>query len=495
MENQKIKVLVVEDEVLLLKNLAKKIRMISEQFEVTGEAYNGKEALALIQEEKPDIVFSDIRMPIMDGLELARILHQDFPEIITVVVSGYDDFEYARSMLSYRARDYLLKPVKSDVLEKLMLSLKKEITEERNKKIRSILETCLKREAKEEVLLPNVNLYLVCFGNLHFRREVEAEGEHPVPELGLPEEFLVLPYRESNLRILAGFGENGGEETAGRIFGMLKQEYPQKTINLVWGEHGVCGSQIFEQADRLYRILYDNLLIGKSQVFTESEESPKPILLLSGKESQYLQTTLASGNIAGFGQAVQKLFSQWNQENYSQKQIEKLLRQLLTLVGQNLSQPTDRYEEVEHQVFQSLIRETDIQKMADEITSVLTGFLAENQAVPKETEQVVEALDAYLRSHYTEPVSLSELAEKYHFNQSYLTRIFKKQKGESPLRLVNQLRIADAKELLLQEELSVKEISEMLGFSDQHYFSRIFKDFTGQNPKEYRNSLTDHQSP
>ena len=109
-----------------------------------------------------------------------------------------------------------------------MLSLKKEITEERNKKIRSILETCLKREAKEEVLLPNVNLYLVCFGNLHFRREVEAEGEHPVPELGLPEEFLVLPYRESNLRILAGFGENGGEETAGRIFGMLKQEYPPK---------------------------------------------------------------------------------------------------------------------------------------------------------------------------------------------------------------------------------------------------------------------------
>lgn len=93
MENQKIKVLVVEDEVLLLKNLAKKIRMISEQFEVTGEAYNGKEALSLIQEEKPDIVFSDIRMPIMDGLELARILHQDFPEIITVVVSGYDDFE------------------------------------------------------------------------------------------------------------------------------------------------------------------------------------------------------------------------------------------------------------------------------------------------------------------------------------------------------------------------------------------------------------------
>ena len=77
--------------------------MISEQFEVTGEAYNGKEALALIQEEKPDIVFSDIRMPIMDGLELARILHQDFPEIITVVVSGYDDFEYARSMLSYRS--------------------------------------------------------------------------------------------------------------------------------------------------------------------------------------------------------------------------------------------------------------------------------------------------------------------------------------------------------------------------------------------------------
>lgn len=76
------------------------------------------------RDNPPDIVFTDIRMPIMDGLELARILYEDYPDISTVIVSGYDDFEYARTVLTYRVKDYLLKPLQPEQLKNILFSLR-----------------------------------------------------------------------------------------------------------------------------------------------------------------------------------------------------------------------------------------------------------------------------------------------------------------------------------------------------------------------------------
>jgi YesN/AraC family two-component response regulator len=129
----------------------------------------------------------------------------------------------------------------------------------------------------------------------------------------------------------------------------------------------------------------------------------------------------------------------------------------------------------------------------EEIAEELGQWIDLLQTVPSEIENTIEELESFIRQHYRENLNLSELADKYHFNHSYLTKTFKKQKGISPLRLINTLRIDDAKELLQNEELSVREISEMLGFSNQHYFSRMFKDMTGQTPKEYRQSSSSLQ--
>ena len=102
--------------------MVKKINSISDDFQVIGQVFNGEEALDLIQNCRPDIVFTDIRMPIMGGLELIKILYQQYPDIVTVIISGYDDFEYARSVLQYKVFDYLLKPIKK---EELMQTLNK----------------------------------------------------------------------------------------------------------------------------------------------------------------------------------------------------------------------------------------------------------------------------------------------------------------------------------------------------------------------------------
>jgi two-component system response regulator YesN len=109
-------VIVAEDEPLILNNLVKKISNLEMGFQVVGTADNGKTALKLVESYSPDVVVTDIRMPVMDGLELLKIIYSRDPNIKKVVVSGYGDFKYAQQALKYEATDYLLKPLKSEQL-------------------------------------------------------------------------------------------------------------------------------------------------------------------------------------------------------------------------------------------------------------------------------------------------------------------------------------------------------------------------------------------
>ncbi|MDP4180835.1 MAG: response regulator [Bacillota bacterium] len=110
------KVVVVEDEPLILNNVVKKITNMGMGFQVVGAAEDGKSALKVIEEHYPDVLVTDIRMPVMDGLELLKIISSKYPNIKKIIISGYDDFEYAKLALKYEAADYLLKPLKMEEL-------------------------------------------------------------------------------------------------------------------------------------------------------------------------------------------------------------------------------------------------------------------------------------------------------------------------------------------------------------------------------------------
>lgn len=107
---------VVEDEILIRKNMIKKIKACGSDIEITWETGNGRDALAYIRKRKVDLVVTDIQMPILDGLSLAKSLSEEFPEIIVVIVSGFDNFTYAQQAIRYHVFDYLLKPVQTELL-------------------------------------------------------------------------------------------------------------------------------------------------------------------------------------------------------------------------------------------------------------------------------------------------------------------------------------------------------------------------------------------
>lgn len=508
-ENKTIKILVVEDEVLLLRNIRKKITAISEDFEVIGEAFNGKEALGIIEHIHPDIVLTDIRMPIMDGLELTRILHEDYPEIYTVIISGHNDFEYARTVLTYRVYDYLLKPVQNNELEKLLYSLRALICNNKKSQTYTLLYNQLKESTAPSSPVPSdmdlenslFSIFLICLGNLQspkqknnsdpvLQNEWKCLSENlflrnlPFTDLN----YWVFPFQSKNMKLFLVENLPGSsQETATRLHDVMKNCVPHLCVNLAYSIEATSFTQLYSSADMLYKLLSASLVIGQSALFAlPAAPNLLPPAVLPVNFINYIQTLISSNNAAGFEVAVGNLFEELEKNQFPQQWIEKLLLQLLHIIQQNLYFSDEEYDEMYRNVFHILETEPTLSSVSEKTVAELLHWIVLYQSIPSEIEETIEELYNFIHSHYTESINLAELAEKYHFNQSYLTRIFKKQKGEAPLKLINTLRINDAKRLLLRPELSVREISEMLGFSNQHYFSRIFKEFTARSPKEYR---------
>lgn len=128
------KILIVDDEIEVRQGIVSKIDFKSLGFELIGEAENGLDALDIIEGKNPDIVFVDIKMPYMDGLELTREVYHRFPAIKVVIISGFDEFEFARQAIRFNVLDYVLKPVSSADIVKLLQKIKKQLDEEKHKR-------------------------------------------------------------------------------------------------------------------------------------------------------------------------------------------------------------------------------------------------------------------------------------------------------------------------------------------------------------------------
>lgn len=127
MDKRIFRVIVVDDEKLITKNIATKIEKTNEAFQVVQLAYNGEQGFEMVKKYLPDVVFSDIKMPVQSGLDMLRNIKMQFPSIEVVIVSGYNDFELVRDSLQQDAFDYLLKPIRQDDLEKTLKKLEQQL--------------------------------------------------------------------------------------------------------------------------------------------------------------------------------------------------------------------------------------------------------------------------------------------------------------------------------------------------------------------------------
>ena len=533
---RKIKVFLVEDEVIIRSGVKKSINWEQEGYEFVGEASDGELAYPMILKEKPDILITDIRMPFMDGLELSRLVKKELPDIKILILSGYDEFEYAKKAIKIGVTEYLLKPISAAKLTEVLNAVAETIRQENEEK--NLLETYF-AEMRENTERDKMRLFeKLLMGDLSMGEILEA-GERFGMNLGASCYKIVLFKILANLEnhvyaeqmvdacssveqaasmmegvyvfqrgvegwafLLTAQDEKSMEESAKILYQNLKQAMKNYTQLEYFGGIGSTVPRIrslkqsFREADRAFAARFveeaNQIISQKEFEKSQMEEGLKMQGVVQiGKSREMLQKFLSNGTreeVKAFSDAY---ISRIEEENIRSTMVRQYVVIDVCIVilsfCERISSANRLQEEAE-----------ELQKMMQKIRSLseIKKYVVRllNEAIElrdaesgRRYSDLIAAAKKEIENHYmTEEISLNTVAISVGMSPSYFSSIFSKEAGKTFVEYLTEVRIEKAKEFLMCSSMKTSEIGYEVGYKDPHYFSYIFKKVQGCSPKEYR---------
>lgn len=502
--------MIVDDEPTLRKGLSSFIDWGSIDCVVDSTACNGKEAIALIGQKQPDIVITDIRMPECDGIALAKYLYEQYPRIKVILLTGYADFEYARSAIQYQVTDFILKPTSK---EKLMEAVKKAQT--------MVLETKNKT---------SVDISEMAFLQEQLFQNYTEERDHHMME-GKAEAYQIRLMGYYMIAIQLSPGED--KVSCGELKSII---CAQRENGYVYGYHsqviwlytcdtdGVSMEEIVARAQELADILKAlhaiDINVGVSLFHWGLEEIAAAFLeAFSALNLNFYHGTSvmvhqpgARGNeekmmdseYAHYLYDIENLIQNWEYETalahsnalfvilgrnfVNAITVKNLCAQIYficsrILVSKNTEAlPADYLEDIE--------KCTAIQQLESIARDMIRHVQNSLVHCGRELSDMVRSAIVYIHENLADNLSLDMISSNIHVNPTYLSRTFKKEYGEGIADYINGARIEKAKELLAMPNTLAYETARRVGFHDPSYFSAIFKKYTGLSPSEYRQKTT-----
>ncbi|MEY4462315.1 MAG: hypothetical protein RLY98_855 [Bacteroidota bacterium] len=510
------KVLVIDDEAIQRRVLGKMIREAMPSYEVF-EASNGKAALEVMSNESIEIVFTDIRMPIMDGFEFVEQMNGIHKDIKVIVLSGYRFFEYAQKALRLGAFDYLLKPIKQESIAELLRKLEKISEDESKAKLQidgsrtvyfeHLLNNLVGNNISEQHLSEITDMF-------HFRGygmailyklEKEILDENIKKELfdivqaefsgfanvgsfvakDQANQFVTIVTMEQNMQI--GINEIlnridakfKGKGIYTKFFGIGKQY-----INILqFASHSYVEAQLAVQAGFF---IEGNKIINFSDVERKRTKSRMDLT----KEIELLQNAIRKGNEDLLVTEVCKLFNldldngiphleSWK------KLFINVLYQVFPLTKEFVDDET--YNRNIFTAEQKLLKATHVFGFQEEFLQQMIDCTKLIQSVRgNKHSNLVDNCISYIDKHFAEEISLESEAQRLFISPNYLSQLVKKQLDTSVTKYVLKTRIKHARDLLKNTDLRVYEVSLKVGYKDEKYFHRVFKNQMGFTPEEYR---------
>jgi len=504
--------MIVEDEVTLRESIARKIEAFSPEFCIVGLAADGKEALSLLSNCKPDIIITDIVMPVMNGLDfikkaLEMNIHAQF-----VVLSGYSDFDYAKKAMQYGVRDYLLKPLSEKTLQELLLKLTNHIDHSTDKKsfyLHSLINSSFTPEVED--FFQNTTFYamLICMGN-HIPHRLNHNAEEFFDSFWqlidiynissqIEEEFDNPSLCHSiypNERIL--IFENPVspsirfKQYASKLCECLNQNSSNPPISVYYTASPVKAQDLFITVKKLRKIYYDNYTPWK----------PGSFYLFSGNEFLFSNKSVSAVKIDSIIQhfqngiihtALQELTStlqSWLKSGMSLDRFSNNLHFILHSLHRIIPQSyEDMWNDLCSDIYLSLAISNNSDSFFNELNDLLEKYFTMHFE-DDNTEHLMRKVKQYIDENFNQPISMLDISNRFHISSSHLSRLFKSAYGQSPINYLIALRINEACELMQKyPDLEFKYISELIGYNDQHYFSKLFKKHTGFTPTEYRYNI------
>jgi len=501
-----IRIMIVEDEPPIARSLARMIERANEQYLVEAFAVQGAEAVELIRKQPIDIVFTDIRMPVMDGIELLEFLDRDYPEVRKVAVSGYQDFDYVRKAMQFRAVDYLLKPVSEAELSVLLEKLSAEWKESRESRQQRQLSDLLHyRKTIDSSALWCSRFYaagIVCAGSFpiapsdilspasDFWERTDIEGQ--LRSLLREEEqgWIVQGKSIAEKAVVVGFEDERRAEVLERLFDELRMQ-ETAWITMV-GSASVTGINVIGRLyPELRSLLYQSTVLNHSQwmlLEPNAGKSPNRVDTLPDSFNQTIEAIASEwGNRQWerLNRELQEWFAACEAVRLPQTELVQAITAIAVRLQSRLKQ-TIPLSELDFEIREAVTNARHYDDLRGNLLSVFEHASQDsaNPGVP----DVVAEVERFLLKHYAEPITGDSLASRFGFVPSYIGKLFRVHRGMSPAQFLIRTRIDRAKELLRQRpDLQIKEISELVGYHDPLYFSRVFQKETGIRPSEYRN--------
>lgn len=531
------RVLLVDDEILVRDAIRENINWEKLDCELVGDCQNGQEAAEFVKANPVDIVLTDICMPYMDGMELSHFLHDNYPDIVIVIFSGFGEFEYAKKAIQYDVSEYLLKPVTAMELTGVLENMKEKVDQRKQEKER--LENLTKvsqdyRKNAQIIRSKAIEALVTCsqdvqesmgqlrdlgieLGASHYRVAVfdidlysdmyqidmEKQQESALMAFVLfnitdeivNQEKAGIAYQEGNNRVCVLFYGDVVKNSGNMVMGIC-EEIQQKIKEVIGMDVSICVGNRVKHLEELI-ISYNNaflalqyryLLGGAMLLDLESQKLGTNISL--HEQLQELTDALKSGR----KESMDLVFSRMEEE-IKGAMVEK--SRACLYLHQIIRSVRTVYEMVESDSEKIQRKQDDLlQKVAEQKTFQLAvGIVKEYaQQVMEELmnlnsssgqRQAVMAID-YIQNNYMDPdLSLNSLCNYLCISTSHFSTIFKEVTGETFMEVLIRTRMQKAKELLENTTLKNYEIAEKVGFSDPHYFGISFKKMTGKTPTEY----------
>lgn len=510
------KVLLVDDERIILNGISSIVNWTACGTRLSGTARNGLEACEAINADQPDIVISDIRMPGMDGLELVAHIHERYPHIRFILLSGFSEFDYAKKAMQYSVKHYLVKPCNESVIEDALRELSADIrqSEERELFVRNLkygLEKVMPY-VKEQFLKEFVTNktygsqdwdYYCRLFNLHwesrpvrlllFQLEGAFEFEHLFALKNIAEEILDRPLLSSTFGKQVLLLVEGSGETDELLAGLAQiretfQRFYRLGLTAAISEPGD-----MSEARRLYKqtleCLNHRFYLGEGSLITvrdlQSADTGEIGELPYNEEELLLK--IKSGRIGDAEEEIARFFRQLTEMRQDIPTSKSYAIQCyMAMVRLGGKEAMERYPDRLAALLQ-----------ADTISSIEQVFLSTAREIAgkhyelnrqKHSAIIARVLDI-IEDHITDPeLSLNMVASQMlYMNADYLGKLFKKETGEKFSHFCARLRVKKAAERIRRnEDVKIFELAEQLGFGDNpQYFSQVFKKVTGFTPSEY----------
>ena len=494
-----LKAVLFDDEYIVLHGLQKMIDWSRFGIELVGTASNGYAAIDLVETHSPDIVFTDIRMPGMDGLEVVEKILEAAPEIICVVFSGFNEFEYVKKALKLGVSDYLEKPITIPMMEDTIQRILEKLHHQ--KAVFSLEE---KWESSRIELIEKATLDLLLQGEEalpKWRKSFEEEVKNivAVTVLALSEKTPDLPSHSSYFSVNI---RNGAERLL-VIFHLEEDSTELLKQLLYWpGEYGITlGSgrtyQSLTDASKSYKEALQALRYGQFMEngewtrFEEIGENPNIPDDLSELEEAII-FYLRTGDKVGLFQQLDEFINKIQLQRLNPDVIE---REILKLIYLGMEVAKETGEDVSLISQGNYLPHVDIrllntkEKMFSWLKSQMEMILDWFLLIRRDKKHdAVEKACTYIERNFSKELTLQDVAEFVGMNPTYFSLLFKEEMKLSYIKYLTKLRMERAKELL-RDGYKVADVSEKVGYHTYRHFSELFKKHVGVNPGHYRDSF------